>query len=134
MVVHPLSPSHLQTDLRTDQELQPLAVARVLAWLARRGAAGAAPNIFILGKQAIDDDSGQTAQMLAGILGWPQAMSASSMVFSDDRSSVTVVRETDAGLQTLKVPLPAVVSADLRLNEPRYATLPNIMKVCVRGM
>ena len=114
-----------QTDLRTDSELQPLAVAKLLAWLAAKHQ----PDIFLLGKQAIDDDSNQTAQMLAGLLGWPQATFASKLTVSDDRTRLSVEREIDGGIQTLEVALPSVVSADLRLNEPRYATLPNIMKV-----
>jgi electron transfer flavoprotein beta subunit len=85
-----------------------------------------APQLVILGKQAIDDDANQTGQMLAALLGWPQATFASKVVIAAGRATVT--REVDGGLETLDVPLPAVVSTDLRLNEPRYATLPNIMK------
>jgi electron transfer flavoprotein beta subunit len=80
----------------------------------------------ILGKQAIDDDAGQTGQMLAALLGWPQATFASKLLVADGRATVT--REIDGGRETLEMPLPAVVTTDLRLNEPRYATLPNIMK------
>lgn len=125
----PSPPPRPQTDLRPDQELQPLAVAKLLAWLAGKHA----PDLFIVGKQAIDDDSNQTGQMLAGLLGWPQATAASKVAVSDDRARATVTREIDGGAQTLEVTLPAVVTADLRLNEPRYATLPNIMKVRGRG-
>jgi electron transfer flavoprotein beta subunit len=114
----------VETDLRTDQELQPLAVAKVLAWMAKQHK----PDLFILGKQAIDDDSNQTGQMLAGLLDWPQATFASKVTVSDDAKHLTVSREIDGGIQTIEVGLPAVLTADLRLNEPRYATLPNIMK------
>jgi electron transfer flavoprotein beta subunit len=82
----------------------------------------------ILGKQSIDDDSNQTGQMLAGLLGWPQATFLSKLEVAADRASVTATREIDGGLQTLRMALPLVATADLRLNEPRYATLPNIMK------
>ena len=84
------------------------------------------PQLVILGKQAIDDDANQTGQMLAALLGWPQATFASKVELGADR--VTVTREIDGGLETLSLPLPAVITTDLRLNEPRYATLPNIMK------
>lgn len=110
--------------MRTDQELQPLAVAKLLAWLAGKHK----PDFFIMGKQSIDDDSNQTGQLLASLLDWPQATFASALKFSDDMKSVTVTREIDGGLQTIRVPLPSIITADLRLNEPRYATLPNIMK------
>ena len=99
-------------------------MAKVLAWLAARDK----PSLFLLGKQAIDDDANQTGAMLAGLLDWPQATFASKLDVAADGASATVTREIDGGLQTLRVPLPAVVTADLRLNEPRYATLPNIMK------
>ena len=115
---------HVETDLRTDQELQPLAVAKILAFLARRDK----PDLFILGKQSIDDDSNQTGQMLAGLLDWPQGTFASKVTLSEDGKGLTVAREIDGGLQTLAISLPAVLTTDLRLNEPRYATLPNIMK------
>lgn len=104
------------------QVLQPLAVAKLLAELSRREA----PGLVICGKQAIDDDANQTGQMLAALMGWPQATFASRLVLSEGRAEVT--REVDGGLETLSVSLPAVVSTDLRLNEPRFATLPNIMK------
>lgn len=105
-----------------NDEIQPLAIAKMFAALATQEKA----NLIILGKQAIDDDSNQTAQMTAGILGWPQACFASKVAIEGDFAVVT--REIDGGLETIKVKLPAVISADLRLNEPRYATLPNIMK------
>ncbi len=108
----------------TDAELQPLAVAKLLAEVARREQ----PRIFMLGKQAIDDDSNQTGQMLAGLLGWPQGTFASKVVMQPGNQSVQVTREVDGGLETVQLRLPAVVTADLRLNQPRYATLPNIMK------
>ena len=107
----------------TEAELQPLAVARLLKVIADEEQ----PGLVIMGKQAIDDDSNQTGQMLAALLGWPQATFASG-----DRVSRmgrrTVTREIDGGLETLNVNLPAVVTTDLRLNEPRYASLPNIMR------
>jgi len=107
-------------DVQTD--IEPLAVAKILA----RIVAEEAPGLVILGKQAIDNDMNATGQMLAGLLGWAQATFASRLELSGD--SATVVREVDGGLQTVKVRLPAIVTADLRLNEPRYASLPNIMK------
>jgi len=106
----------------TDVELQPLAVAKLLKALVDKEK----PQLVILGKQAIDDDANQTGQMLAALLGWPQATFASKVVLADGRATVT--REVDGGLETLAMALPAVVTTDLRLNEPRYATLPNIMK------
>ena len=106
----------------TEADLQPLAVARLLKVVADEEQ----PGLVILGKQAIDDDSNQTGQMLAALLGWPQATFASEIVFKDGTADVT--REIDGGLETLNVNLPAVVTTDLRLNEPRYASLPNIMK------
>ncbi len=108
--------------VQSDTELQPLAVAKLLAVLVEREA----PQLVILGKQAIDDDANQTGQMLAALLDWPQATFASKVEAAAD--SVKVTREIDGGLETLELPLPAVVTTDLRLNEPRYATLPNIMK------
>ncbi|KAI8471622.1 MAG: hypothetical protein J3K34DRAFT_384679 [Monoraphidium minutum] len=105
-------------------ELQPLAVARLLAAVAAREG----PAMVLLGKQAIDDDANQTGQMLAGLLRWPQATFASQVAVDAAAGRAAVTREVDGGLQTLSVPLPAVVTADLRLNQPRYATLPNIMK------
>ena len=106
----------------TDAELQPLAVAKLLARIAENEA----PDVIILGKQAIDDDSNQTGQMLAGLLGWSQGTFASRLELADGRAVVT--REVDGGLETVSLALPAVVTTDLRLNEPRYASLPNIMK------
>ena len=108
--------------VQTDAELQPLAVAKALKALVDREN----PGLVLLGKQAIDDDSNQTAQMLAALLGWPQATFASKLQIAD--GAATVVREVDGGLETLAVKLPAVISVDLRINEPRYASLPNIMK------
>ena len=108
--------------VQSDVELQPLAVAKLLKALVDKEQ----PQLVILGKQAIDDDSNQTGQMLAALLGWPQATFASKVEVAGD--SVQVTREIDGGLETLSLPLPAVITTDLRLNEPRYATLPNIMK------
>ena len=108
--------------VESDAELQPLAVARLLKAVVDREQ----PKLVICGKQAIDDDANQTGQMLAALLGWSQATFASKVTLADGQ--VTVVREVDGGLETLAVRLPAVITTDLRLNEPRYATLPNIMK------
>jgi electron transfer flavoprotein beta subunit len=106
----------------TDAELQPLAVAKLLKALADKEQ----PQLIILGKQAIDDDCNQTGQMLAALLGWPQATFASKVVV--DGGKVAVTREVDGGLETVSLTLPAIITTDLRLNEPRYVTLPNIMK------
>jgi electron transfer flavoprotein beta subunit len=108
--------------VETDAELQPLAVAKLLKAVAAKEQ----PRLVILGKQAIDDDSNQTGQMLAALLGWPQATFASKLKPSAEKLDVT--REVDGGLETISIKLPAVVTTDLRLNEPRYVTLPNIMK------
>ncbi|WP_119157706.1 electron transfer flavoprotein subunit beta/FixA family protein [Caldimonas tepidiphila] len=108
--------------VETDAELQPLAVAKLLKALVEREQ----PQLVILGKQAIDDDCNQTGQMLAALAGLPQATFASKVALADGRLQVT--REVDGGLETLSLALPAVVTTDLRLNEPRYVTLPNIMK------
>jgi electron transfer flavoprotein beta subunit len=108
--------------VETDADLQPLAVAKLLRALAERDH----PQLIIMGKQAIDDDMNATGQMLAALLGWPQATFASKIVVEGDALHVT--REVDGGLETLALPLPALVTTDLRLNEPRYASLPNIMK------
>ena len=108
--------------VETDAELQPLAVAKLLKAVADKEQ----PQLIILGKQAIDDDCNQTGQMLAALLGWPQATFASRVVIEDGKAVVT--REVDGGLETVSLTLPAVVTTDLRLNEPRYVTLPNIMK------
>ncbi|MEN9543251.1 MAG: hypothetical protein RLZZ598_84 [Pseudomonadota bacterium] len=108
--------------VETDAELQPLAVAKLLKALVDKEQ----PQLVILGKQAIDDDCNQTGQMLAALLGWPQATFASKVEMTGDK--VRVTREVDGGLETLDLTLPAVITTDLRLNEPRYVTLPNIMK------
>lgn len=105
-----------------DAELQPLAVAKLLQHLVDLEQ----PDMVILGKQAIDDDSNQTGQMLAALLGWPQGTNASKVELSD--GAIIVTREIDGGLETLQLQLPVVLTTDLRLNEPRYAKLPNIMK------
>jgi electron transfer flavoprotein beta subunit len=107
--------------VQTDEEVEPLAVAKILAKIAEEEQ----PGLFILGKQAIDDDNNATGQMLAALLGWPQGTFASKLEVSN---TATVTREIDGGLETVKLKLPAVVTTDLRLNEPRYASLPNIMK------
>jgi len=108
--------------VETDAELQPLAVAKLLAAVVEREQ----PQLVVLGKQAIDDDANQTGQMLAALRSMPQATFASKLRIADGRAEVT--REVDGGLETVSVELPAVVTTDLRLNEPRYVTLPNIMK------
>src|ERR687885_1429877 len=108
--------------VKTDVNCEPLAVAKLLKAVVEKES----PELVILGKQAIDDDSNQTGQMLGALLGWPQGTFASKIVV--DGSELLVTREVDGGLQTLKLKIPAVVTTDLRLNEPRYVTLPNIMK------
>jgi electron transfer flavoprotein beta subunit len=108
--------------VESNEELQPLAVAKLLKAVCEKEQ----PQLVIVGKQAIDDDANQTGQMLAALMGWPQATFASKVVIADGRAEVT--REIDGGLETLSIKLPAVVTTDLRLNTPRYATLPNIMK------
>src|SRR3954452_22205953 len=108
--------------VQTDAELQPLAVAKLLKALVDKEK----PSLVILGKQAIDDDSNQTGQMLAALLHWPQATFASKLKMSEGKAEVT--REVDGGLETISVKLPPMFTTDLRLNEPRYVTLPNIMK------
>ena len=108
--------------IETEQHLQPLAVAKLLKALVEKES----PQMVILGKQAIDDDNNQTGQMLSALLGWPQATFASRVDLEDGRVEVT--REVDGGLETLSLLLPAVITTDLRLNEPRYVKLPNIMK------
>jgi electron transfer flavoprotein beta subunit len=108
--------------VESDVELQPLAVAKLLKAIVQKEK----PQLVILGKQAIDDDCNQTGQMLAALLGWPQATFASKVKINGDKADVT--REVDGGLETIAIKLPAVVTTDLRLNEPRYVTLPNIMK------
>jgi len=108
--------------VQTDQDLEPLEVAKVLKAVI----AEESPNVVIMGKQAIDGDNNATGQMLAALLDWPQATFASAIELSADKAKVT--REVDGGLQTIEAALPAIITADLRLNEPRYASLPNIMK------
>jgi electron transfer flavoprotein beta subunit len=108
--------------VKTDAATEPLAVAKLLKKVVEQET----PELVILGKQAIDDDCNQTGQMLAALLGWPQGTFASKVVL--DGSSADVTREVDGGLQTVQLKLPAIVTTDLRLNEPRYASLPNIMK------
>jgi electron transfer flavoprotein beta subunit len=108
--------------VKTDDELQPLAVAKLMKAVIDEEQ----PGLVILGKQAIDDDSNQTGQMVAGLLGWPQATFASELDIGDENARIT--REVDGGLETIDVKVPCVMTTDLRLNEPRYASLPNIMK------
>ncbi|KAI8813134.1 hypothetical protein BJ742DRAFT_791136 [Cladochytrium replicatum] len=112
----------LHVEVPESAEVQPLEVAKILKAIVAKES----PSIVLLGKQAIDDDAGQTGQMLAGLLDWPQATFASKVELND--SALTVTREIDGGLETVKTTLPAILTADLRLNQPRYATLPNIMK------
>ena len=108
--------------VKCDDELQPLAVAKLLKALVNKES----PDLVILGKQAIDDDSNQTGQMLAALLDWPQGTFASGVELSEGKARV--IREVDGGLETIEIDLPAIITTDLRLNEPRYASLPNIMK------
>jgi electron transfer flavoprotein beta subunit len=108
--------------VKTDQPVEPLAVAKILKGVAE----AEGPELIILGKQAIDDDANQTGQMLAALLGWAQGTFASKVEIADGKATIT--REIDGGLQTVSLQMPAVVTTDLRLNEPRYASLPNIMK------
>ena len=136
VVVCSIGPAKAQETLRTalamgadrailvtsEEEVEPLAVAKILKGVVDEEQ----PGLVILGKQAIDDDSNQVGQMLAALLGWPQGTFASKVELAGD--SVSVTREVDGGLETLKLATPAIVTTDLRLNEPRYATLPNIMK------
>ncbi len=114
--------------VETDGEVQPLAVAQLLEKIAAKES----PQLVIMGKQAIDDDSNQTGQMLAALLGWSQATFASKLAIEGEQAQVT--REIDGGLETLSIRLPAIVTTDLRLNEPRYVTLPNIMKAKKKPM
>jgi electron transfer flavoprotein beta subunit len=107
-----------------EQDLDSLAVAKILAKIVERES----PELVLMGKQAIDDDSNQAGQMLAALLGWPQATFASKVDLATDQKSAQVTREVDGGLETLSFALPAIITADLRLNEPRYASLPGIMK------
>ena len=136
IVVVSLGPTQSQETIRTalamgaergilvesDDELEPLAVAKLLKAVVEKEQ----PEIVVLGKQAIDDDCNQTGQMLSAMLGWPQATYASNVEVKD--GSMDVTREVDGGLETLNYKLPAIITTDLRLNEPRYAKLPNIMK------
>ena len=108
--------------IQTDEELQPLAVAKLLKHVLEKEE----PGLLVVGKQAIDDDCNQTGQMVSALTGWPQATFASKVEFEGDGLKVT--REVDSGLESIQVAMPAVVTTDLRLNEPRYAKLPNIMK------
>ena len=114
--------------VKTDELLEPLAVAKILKGIVDEEQ----PGLVIVGKQAIDDDCNQTGQMLAALLGWPQGTFASKIEISADSAKVT--REVDGGLQTIELKMPAVVTTDLRLNEPRYASLPNIMKAKKKPM
>ncbi|MEW6514810.1 MAG: electron transfer flavoprotein subunit beta/FixA family protein [Pseudomonadota bacterium] len=118
----------VETDAAQAETLQSLAVAKLLKAVCDNEQ----PQLVILGKQAIDDDANQTGQMLAALLGWPQATFASKVVVAEGKATVT--REIDGGLETLALKLPAIVTTDLRLNEPRYATLPNIMKAKKKPM
>ncbi len=117
---------HVDVDSYPD----PLNTAKLLKAVAEKEA----PNIVIMGKQAVDDDYGQAGQMLAAMLGWAQATFAYKVEIADDNSKATVTREVDGGLETIEIDLPAVVTADLRLNEPRYASLPGIMKAKTKPM
>lgn len=112
----------IHVEVPEDKPLEPLGVAKLLKAIADQEKS----NVVILGKQAIDDDAGQTGQMLAGLLNWPQATQASKVTIDNDQ--VTVEREVDGGTETIKAKLPLIITTDLRLNEPRYASLPNIMK------
>ena len=113
---------HIETDMRTDQDLQPLAVAKVMTHFAKKEEV----DVLMMGKQSIDGDNCQTAPMSAALLSWPQVTFAANLELNG--KEISAERETDSGTEKIKVNMPAVVSADLRLNEPRYATLPNIMK------
>lgn len=115
---------HVKADLRMDTDIQPLGIAKVLKQVVEKEK----PVLVILGKQSIDGDNNQTGQMLAGLLSWPQATFASGITLNDKKSGIVVDREVDAGIQKISLKLPAVVTTDLRLNTPRFATLPNLMK------
>ncbi|MCJ1237361.1 hypothetical protein MMC14_005346 [Varicellaria rhodocarpa] len=119
---------HVEVDTEKDGDLEPLGVAKLLKVVVEKEDR----NLVILGKQSIDDDCNQTGQMLAGLLGWPQATQASKVEFEGD--DVTVIREVDGGVETLRAKLPMIITTDLRLNEPRYASLPNIMKAKKKKM
>lgn len=114
----------IHVEVKEGDDLEPLAVAKLLRAAVDREKS----NLVLLGKQSIDDDANQTGQMLAGLLGWPQATQASEITFGPGVDEVSVVKEVDGGVETVKAKLPLVVTTDLRLNEPRYASLPNIMK------
>lgn len=113
----------VHVEIKDGEELEPLTVAKLLQKTVEKENS----NLVFLGKQSIDDDAGQTGQMLAGLLGWPQATQASKVEFGEG-DSVTVTKEVDGGVETVKAKLPLIITTDLRLNEPRYASLPNIMK------
>ncbi|KAI1095764.1 electron transfer flavoprotein, beta subunit [Rostrohypoxylon terebratum] len=113
----------IHVDVKEGEELEPLSVAKML----KAAVENEKSNLVILGKQSIDDDAAQTGQMLAGLLGWPQATQASKVVFGKE-DTVEVTKEVDGGVETVRAKLPMVITTDLRLNEPRYANLPNIMK------
>lgn len=115
---------HVDTGEAEADQLEPLGVAKMLKAVVEREKS----NLVILGKQSIDDDQGQTGGMLAGLLGWPQATQAAKVEFGPGESDVRVTREVDGGTETIKAKLPMIITTDLRLNEPRYASLPNIMK------
>ena len=108
--------------VQTDEEIEPLGIAKILKSIIQKES----PDLVIAGKQAIDDDSNQVGQLLAAMLGWSQATNASTIQLGEQETEV--VREIDGGLETVKIKMPAVITVDLRLNEPRYASLPNIMK------
>jgi len=120
----------VKTDMRTDQELQTLQVAKIIKAICEKEN----PLLVLMGKQSIDGDSNQTGQILAGLLGWPQATFCSKIEMDQGGAGVVVSREVDAGIQDISMPLPTVLTADLRLNEPRYATLPNLMKAKKKPM
>lgn len=113
----------IHVDLKEGEEIEPLTVAKLLRQVVDQQKS----NLVVLGKQSIDDDAGQTGQMLAGLLGWPQATQASEVEFGAN-DQVTITKEVDGGVETVRATLPMVITTDLRLNEPRYASLPNIMK------
>jgi electron transfer flavoprotein beta subunit len=118
----------IHVEVPEDQPLEPLGVAKLLKAVAEKEGS----NLVMLGKQAIDDDSGQTGQMLAGLLNWPQATQASKVEIDGDM--VTVTKEVDGGVDTVRAKIPMIITTDLRLNEPRYASLPNIMKAKKKKM
>jgi electron transfer flavoprotein beta subunit len=115
---------HVEVADSNDGGMEPLTVAKMLQAVVKQENI----NLVLLGKQAIDGDQGQTGQMLAGLLGWPQATQASKVEIKDEKGTVEVTHEVDGGVETLRAQLPMVITTDLRLNEPRYASLPNIMK------